>query len=851
MRILLLFISLFLCGITQAATYYVSPTGSDSNPGSITQPFKTIGKLSSVMQAGDIAYIRGGTYQSTAGNAASTHFLVQNLNGTAANPIKIWAYPGETPMFDCSNITPTNGFPFAFEVSNCNYVHLKGLTVKNLKQIADGTGVSRGFAFSNSDNCTAELMNVFNIGGTGCTIINSNNPYFLNCDSHNNGDGMSPDQWNFGDGFTCTGGDPSTDIVFEGCRAWMNGDDNWDFFAWAGTKVTIKNCWAFWASIKPWGLTGNQPNEATMTPEDATVWAGNNAWHTSTSSGEGFKLGGFNVGGPGPVGMPTTLKKYLDHCVSFENSGTGYAANMAAQYSHQMQLLNCIAYNNGNDGYGFATGRSVGIAMIFKNCIGANNNQLESGGDWAYDGLATNVSNNCWMSWYNGINYGNLYPTVQATTADFVSVSSAGVTGARQADGSLPNLSFLKLKATSDLIDKGVNVGLPFSGVAPDLGPFEYTATGNQTPTANAGTDQTITLPTNNVTLTGSGTDPDGTITAYLWTKISGPATFTITNTTSAATSVTGLIQGVYRFELRVTDNSGATDTDTMQVTVNAAVNQLPTANAGLDQSITLPTNSVNLTGSGTDPDGTIASYLWTKVSGPATFTITNTTSAATSVTGLIQGVYRFELRVTDNSGATDTDTMQVTVNAAPPPPNEAPIANAGVDTSIYLPVNALTLSGTGIDPDGFITGYSWRIISGGAYLLANAGNAIADLSDLQQGIYEAELTVTDNSGATGKDTIKITVGSGRLQANNDDVRIIGNPVQNTLVAEITSTSVNRLMKVVLFDIRGTVLVEKDLRLTQNVQLEKIDMSRYSRGTYILQVYFDKKTPIVRKALKL
>src|SRR5665811_565191 len=117
--------------------------------------------------------------------------------------------------------------------------------------------------------------------------------------------------------------------------------------------------------------------------------------------------------------------------------------------------------------------------------------------------------------------------------------------------------------------------------------------------------DRSITLPTSTVSLTGSGTDPDGSIATYFWTKISGGAG-TITNATSSATTVTGLVQGVYKFELNVTDNNGATGTDTIQVTVNAAGNQSPTANAGADQSITLPTSTVSLTGSGTDADGSI-----------------------------------------------------------------------------------------------------------------------------------------------------------------------------------------------------------------------------------------------------
>lgn len=111
------------------------------------------------------------------------------------------------------------------------------------------------------------------------------------------------------------------------------------------------------------------------------------------------------------------------------------------------------------------------------------------------------------------------------------------------------------------------------------------TVTGNQPPTANAGPDQTITLPANAVTLTGSGTDPNGTIASYSWIKISGPSTFTITNAASATTTVTGLVQGIYQFQLKVIDNAGATGLDTVQITVNAASNLLPALN---------PANTVN-----------------------------------------------------------------------------------------------------------------------------------------------------------------------------------------------------------------------------------------------------------------
>ncbi|MDQ6845616.1 MAG: PKD domain-containing protein, partial [Bacteroidota bacterium] len=92
----------------------------------------------------------------------------------------------------------------------------------------------------------------------------------------------------------------------------------------------------------------------------------------------------------------------------------------------------------------------------------------------------------------------------------------------------------------------------------------------NQPPVANAGGDQTITLPVNTVTITGSGTDPDGTIASYLWTQISGPSSAGIVNSNLPTVTLNNLLQGVYQFQLKVTDNAGATNTDVMQVTVNA-----------------------------------------------------------------------------------------------------------------------------------------------------------------------------------------------------------------------------------------------------------------------------------------
>ncbi len=279
-------------------------------------------------------------------------------------------------------------------------------------------------------------------------------------------------------------------------------------------------------------------------------------------------------------------------------------------------------------------------------------------------------------------------------------------------------------------------------------------------PSANAGSNQTITLPTNSVTLTGSGSETNGTIVTYAWTQVNGPNTATIANAGSAATGVSGLVQGTYRFQLTVTDNSGVTASATVQVIVNpaAVVPGPPSANAGANQTITLPTNTVTLTGSGSETNGTIVTYAWTQLNGPNTATINVPGSAVTAVSGLVQGTYRFELTVTDNSGVTASATVQVTVNAAPPVPGP-PSANAGPDQTITLPTTSVTLSGSGSETNGTIVTYAWTQVTGpSTATIAVPGSAATAVTGLVQGAYVFRLTVTDNSGVTATDAMLVTV---------------------------------------------------------------------------------------------
>jgi P2-related tail formation protein len=285
----------------------------------------------------------------------------------------------------------------------------------------------------------------------------------------------------------------------------------------------------------------------------------------------------------------------------------------------------------------------------------------------------------------------------------------------------------------------------------------------NQPPVANAGPDRTVTLPTSSASLTGSGSsDADGTISSYLWQQVSGPSTATLSATNTANITVSGLQQGVYVFRITVRDNDNATDTDEVTVTVNAAANQAPVANAGSNRTITLPTNSVGLNGSAsTDSDGTISSYLWQQVSGPSTATLSATNTANITASNLQQGVYVFRLTVRDNDNASDFDEVTVTVNAAPVT-NQPPVANAGANRTITLPTNSVGLNGSAsADSDGTISSYLWQQVSGPSTATLSATNtANITVSALQQGVYVFRLTVRDNDNATDSDEVTVTVNA-------------------------------------------------------------------------------------------
>jgi hypothetical protein len=225
----------------------------------------------------------------------------------------------------------------------------------------------------------------------------------------------------------------------------------------------------------------------------------------------------------------------------------------------------------------------------------------------------------------------------------------------------------------------------------------------NQPPVANAGVDKTANAGTA-VTLSGSASrDSDDGIASYAWAQTAGTAvTLTNANTVTASFTAPNVTAAtVLTFRLTVTDRRPQSATDTINVTVNpVAVNRPPVANAGADRTVNAGTG-VTLSGAASsDPDDGIGSYAWTQTGGTGvTLTGANTASATfTAPTAAASSTLTFQLTVRDRANQAATDTIVVTVNAAPV--NRPPVANAGVDQTVSAGAG-VTLSGTASrDPD-------------------------------------------------------------------------------------------------------------------------------------------------------
>ncbi|HSS19125.1 MAG TPA: PKD domain-containing protein [Pyrinomonadaceae bacterium] len=285
----------------------------------------------------------------------------------------------------------------------------------------------------------------------------------------------------------------------------------------------------------------------------------------------------------------------------------------------------------------------------------------------------------------------------------------------------------------------------------------------NLAPVVNAGANQTITLPTNFVTLSGTVTDdglPEGINLLQSWSKVSGPGNVAFADASATATTATFSAAGTY--VLRLTgDDSALTATSDVTITVNpetTQVNQPPTVNPGPNQSISLPTDTVTLSGVVTDdglPSGSTLVISWTKVSGPGNVTFGSANSAVTAAQFSAVGSYVLRLSASDSAYLVSADVGVILA-----PQNFAPAANAGVDQTALLSQPA-QLDGS-VSDDGLPAGSSvttiWSMVSGPGTVTFDVPNAtITGAHFSATGTYVLRLTAND-SQLSGSDDVTITV---------------------------------------------------------------------------------------------
>ena len=453
MKNLILFLSFILLTNTlPAKTFYIAPDGNDATgDGSVSAPFATLMKAQQVVEGGDTVFARGGTYYLKESDITFTvslgpYKIVNYFNksgSSVSKRIHYWAYPGEKPVFDFSAVKPAGYRVTAFFTTG-SYLHFKGLEVVGVQVTILTHTQSECFRNQGSYNIF-EQLSMHDGMANGFYLQSGSNNLVINCDAYRNWDNVSEDKKGGNvDGFGFHPGKGSVGNKISGCRAWFNSDDGYDCIN-ASESVLFENCWSFYNGY-------------------STSFA-------SLANGTGFKIGGY---GQAPVvsKLPNPIPAFtVRFCLAYRNKANGFYANHHVETGHYFYnnsaYRNAVNYNmlsqkitkstkTGND----STLDCPGIRHILHNNLSYRYSSLK---DTSNIGTSTNTYNT--FSPNSG---------VIVNGADFLGFDETELVATRNPDGSLPDIGFMKLDSSSDLIDKGKDLGFPFSGTAPDLGAFEY-----------------------------------------------------------------------------------------------------------------------------------------------------------------------------------------------------------------------------------------------------------------------------------------------------------------------------------------------------------------------------------------
>lgn len=291
----------------------------------------------------------------------------------------------------------------------------RGLSIRgdfwHVKGIVVENAGDNGIHVSGSDNIVEQVIVRYN-GDSGLQMDNgAARNLILNVDSYENYDPQNNGE--NADGFAAKF-DVGPDNVFRGCRAYRNSDDGFDMWNQGVQNtngVRVEDSWTFENGINRWGNP------------------------TFQGDGNGYKLG---HGTGAHVLVRVLAWSHPAHGIDVNGNLTG------------VTVLNSSTWGNSGRNFYFDENNSAHVLR----------NNISHGG---IVNIFPEIDDE-FNSWNDGFS---------VSDDDFLSVDPSGLDGPRQSDGSLPETDFLHLVPTSPLVNAGTDVGLVFSGSAPDLGAFE------------------------------------------------------------------------------------------------------------------------------------------------------------------------------------------------------------------------------------------------------------------------------------------------------------------------------------------------------------------------------------------